>query len=194
MPARGQCLPGGVPAMSASGGTGEWVLLSYRLPREPSTPRIAVWRKLKRLGVAQISDGLVTLPADARTREQLEWIAEEVIDAGGTAGIWLARPATQAQERQLARAMADARASEYQALIDATAAVETTDPAARESAVRRLRNELRIIQRRDYFPPAERENAQAAIHELADAPQPAGPQPPSAQRAEQQAHTEEDTG
>ena len=48
---------------AARGAPGEWVLLSYRLPREPSTPRIAVWRKLRRLGVAQISDGLVALPA-----------------------------------------------------------------------------------------------------------------------------------
>jgi len=50
-------------------GAGQWVLLSYRLPREPSTPRINIWRKLKRLGVVLISDGLVALPADARTRE-----------------------------------------------------------------------------------------------------------------------------
>jgi len=100
-------------------GIGEWVLLSYRLPREPSTPRIAVWRKLRRLGVAQISDGLVALPAGARTREQLEWVSEEVIDARGTAAIWLAMPATRAQEDQLARAMAAARAAEYQALITA---------------------------------------------------------------------------
>ena len=75
------------------------MLLSYRLPREPSTPRITVWRKLKRLGIAQISDGLVALPADARTREQLEWIADEVIEAGGSAAIWLARPAALSQER-----------------------------------------------------------------------------------------------
>ena len=34
-----------------------------------------VWRKLKRLGVAQLLDGLVTLPLDSRNREQLEWIA-----------------------------------------------------------------------------------------------------------------------
>ncbi|MFR9773221.1 hypothetical protein [Nocardia sp. SC052] len=47
-------------------------MLSYRMHREPSTPRIALWRKLKRLGFGQISDGLVALPADARTREQLE--------------------------------------------------------------------------------------------------------------------------
>jgi hypothetical protein len=62
----------------------DWVLLFYRLPRVPSTPRSAVWRKLKRLGVAQLGDGLVALPADARTREQLEWIAEDVTDNGGT--------------------------------------------------------------------------------------------------------------
>ena len=61
----------------------EWVLLSYRLPREPSTPRIATWRKLKRLGVAQLNDGLVALPDDARTREALEWLAGEIAEAGG---------------------------------------------------------------------------------------------------------------
>src|SRR5262249_39018906 len=31
-----------------------WVLLAYRLPREPSTPRIAVWRRLRRLGALQL--------------------------------------------------------------------------------------------------------------------------------------------
>lgn len=57
-----------------------------------------MWRKLKRLGVAQISDGLVALPADARTREQLEWIAEEVTEAGiststsSAACSWAANP------------------------------------------------------------------------------------------------------
>ena len=68
-------------------GPGLWVLLCYRVPREPSAPRIAIWRKLKRLGVAQLGDGLVGLPADARTREQLEWVAEEVTEAGGSAGV-----------------------------------------------------------------------------------------------------------
>ena len=149
------------------GAPGEWVLLSYRLPREPSTPRIAVWRKLRRLGVAQISDGLVALPADPRTREQLEWVAEEVTDGGGSATIWLARPATRAQEDQLAQAMAAARAAEYQAVIAAAAEAAAVDPAARAAAVRRLRNELRGIQRRDYFPPAERDQAQAALQALA---------------------------
>src|SRR3712207_2911783 len=90
--------------------TGEGVLLSYRLPREPSGPRTTLWRRLRRLGVAQLSDGLVAPPADARTREQLEWLADDVLEAGGTAGIWVARPATAAQERELATRMAATRA------------------------------------------------------------------------------------
>jgi hypothetical protein len=150
-------------------GPGDWVLLTYRLPREPSTPRSAVWRKLRKLGVAQISDGLVALPAAARTREQLEWVAEEVTDAGGTAGIWLASPATRPQEDRLSQAMAAARAAEYQALISTAAtAAGNADALTRASALRRLRNELRAIQRRDYFPPPERDDAEAAVQAVAD--------------------------
>src|SRR4051794_41948172 len=93
-------------------GPGEWVLLSYRLPREPSGPRTTLWRRLKRQGVAQLADGLVALPADARTRESLEWLADDVLAADGTAGVWVARPATLAQERELAAGMAAARAQE----------------------------------------------------------------------------------
>ncbi|MEV4732474.1 Chromate resistance protein ChrB [Saccharopolyspora sp. NPDC049426] len=151
---------------SAEGSPGEWVLLSYRMPREPSTPRIAVWRKLKRLGVAQLADGVVGLPADARTREHLEWLADEVIDAGGTAGIWTARPATAAQERELAGSMAAARSEEYRAIIAEAGEAAGLDEGGRTSAARRLRAELRRVTRRDYFPPDERDHARQAVDAL----------------------------
>lgn len=148
------------------GSPGEWVLLSYRVPREPSAPRIAIWRKLKRLGVAQLSDGLVGLPADARTREQLDWVAEEVTAAGGEAGLWTARPATAAQERQLASSMTAARAQEYAALAQEAAAGPVS-----ASLLRRLRAEMRRIRRRDFFPPPERDRAECALGVLAQAVQ-----------------------
>lgn len=150
---------------------GWWVLMSYRLPREPSTPRIAVWRKLRRLGVAQLSDGLVALPADARTREQLDWIAEEITECGGAAGVWLAQPGTSRQERELAAGMAAARAAEYNAVL---AAARQADPAEHGRIVRRLRAELRRIGKRDYFPPQQRDVARASVADLASAgsPQP----------------------
>lgn len=152
------------------GGTGDWVLLSYRLPREPSTPRITLWRQLRRLGVAQLGDGLVALPADARTREQLDWAAEAAIEAGGTASVWLARPAIVADERALVHTMTAARAAEYAALTEAAVHATAGDPAARRRTTQRLRREWREITRRDFFPPPERTAAETALRDLAAVP------------------------
>lgn len=146
----------------------EWVLLIYRVPREPSTPRIAIWRRLKRLGVAQLGDGLVALPADARTQEQLEWVAEEVEQAGGLASVWRARPTSRAQERRMVVEMTEARAQEYRQVRDRCRdSVVGPEPAGARSALRLLRAELRRIERRDHFPPPERAEARSAVRELA---------------------------
>ncbi|EME60923.1 Protein chrB [Amycolatopsis decaplanina DSM 44594] len=142
------------------------MLLSYRMPREPSTPRITVWRKLKRLGVAQLGDGLVALPADARTREHLDWIADEILEAGGSAMVWLAQPTGAGQERQLAQAMADARATEYTAVLTEAEQAKTAPEPERLRVMRRLRAELRRIHRRDYFPPPQRTSAEHAVSAL----------------------------
>jgi hypothetical protein len=143
-----------------------WVLLAYHLPREPSTPRIALWRKVRRLGAVQLQDGLVALPLDARTREQLEWLAEEVTEAGGQATIWLAEPATAAQERALAQRMAAAVATDYQAVTAAAEAARSQPPGPRRRTVARLRRELRRIGLRDHFPPPERDQARTAVAAL----------------------------
>src|SRR5215204_3720361 len=119
---------------------GSWVLLSYRLPREPSAPRLAVWRKLKRLGVAQLQDGLVALPLDSRNREQLEWVAEEVVGAEGQASIWIATPGALAHERVLAASMRDAIAEQYRAVIGEADAARAGGGSRRTLA--RLRREL----------------------------------------------------
>jgi hypothetical protein len=158
--------------MAEANRAGSWVLLSYRLPREPSTPRITIWRKLKRLGVAQISDGLVALPADARTREHFDWLADEITEAGGSAAIWLAQPASMGTERDLAATMAAARAAEYTQLAAQARAVANHDPQARRAQVRRLRAELRRIHRRDHYPPPERALAATAIEALAQTTKP----------------------
>jgi hypothetical protein len=147
-------------------GAGAWVLLTYRIPREPSTARVGVWRKLKRLGVAQLADGVVALPADARTREQLEWLADEVVDSGGAATVWDARSGGRHAERELAEAMSEARAAEYRAVADQARSARL-DEGVRQNTVRRLRGELRKIGRRDYFPPPERAEARSAVDELA---------------------------
>ena len=145
---------------------GRWVLLAFRLPREPSTPRIAVWRKLKSLGAAQLLDGLVALPLDNRNQEQLEWVAQEVREAGGEATIWLGEPSTAQKERELTARMRNQTAGDYLRLVAEAEAASGQAPGRRRRSLARLRRELRRIRERDYFPPPERELAQRAIDEL----------------------------
>lgn len=153
--------------MARTSAPGEWVFLTYQLPRTPSAPRLSLWRRLKRLGVAQLSDGLVALPADARTREQLEWAADEVVAAGGAAGVWLARPTTRAQEREIARLMNAARAEEYRSVVRRAKEALAVDEGERRRALQWLRAENNRIRRRDFFRPDEREQVRVALTTLA---------------------------
>jgi hypothetical protein len=158
---------GGVTYGRPVPGDHEWALLMYRLPREPSTPRISVWRRLRRLGVAQLLDGVVALPADARTREQLEWVAAEVLDAGGEATVWTGRVESARRERDIVAAMSAAVAADYRAVVEAAGIALGVADGDRRRALARLRRELHRIGDRDHFPPPERDLARRAVDALA---------------------------
>ena len=57
-----------------------WVLLHYKIPREPTAPRVSAWRKLKRLGAILLQDAVWVLPATPHTREDFQWLAAEIGD------------------------------------------------------------------------------------------------------------------
>jgi hypothetical protein len=145
----------------------QWVMLVYRLPREPSTPRIALWRRLQRLGVAQIVDGVVALPSGRDTREQLEWLAEDVVQAGGEATIWLSEPATAAEHRALAGMMTARIEAEYRAIAAEAKAARRRPTVERRRILARLRRELRRVGARQHFPTREAHAARNAVEALA---------------------------
>lgn len=145
---------------------GRWVLLAYRIPREPSTPRITLWRRIRQLGAVQLGDGLVALPLDARTREHFDWLAEDVEEAGGEATVWVAEPATAAQHRALVGRMKEAVAADYRTVTEAAEAARARGAPRRRQTAARLTRALTRIQSRDFFPPPERRRAERAVAAL----------------------------
>ncbi|WP_055475582.1 Chromate resistance protein ChrB [Gordonia sp. HS-NH1] len=157
--------------------TEAWVMLVYRVPREPSTPRIAIWRKLRRYGAYQLTDGVVLLPASPRTREQLEWVAEDAVNAGGSGEVWEAAPTNPAELERIRTELQEARGAEYAEIVaEAQHVAEHADPAKQLGALRRR---FREITRRDHFPTESRETARQALRTLADQVVEAEPARPS---------------
>jgi hypothetical protein len=140
-----------------------WVLLAYRLPREPSTPRIALWRKLRRLGAVQLVDGLVALPADPHMVEAFDWLADEVLEAGGEAWTWRGQPGSWDQDMALRERMTAAVVEEYLALL---AEIDEAHAEPSRRTLARLRRDLHQVQSRDHFPPKEREQTRRALERL----------------------------
>jgi DNA-binding transcriptional regulator PaaX len=78
-----------------------WVLLVYKIPREPTALRAHVWRKLKRLGALLLHDAVWVLPATSWTREQFQWLTVEIAELGGDAMLWESHMVLAGQEEAL---------------------------------------------------------------------------------------------
>lgn len=120
-----------------------WVLLVYTLPREPSAPRVAVWRKLKKLGAVLAHDAVWTLPETPVTREQVRWLAQEVREAGGDTQVWIASGEQPEQDARLVAVFIDRAEGNYQEILRAL-----DDPTRSRAELARIYRQTRAI---DYF-------------------------------------------
>lgn len=120
-----------------------WVFLLYNLPPEPSAPRVHVWRKLKRLGAILLHDAVWVLPATPVTTEQLQWLAQEILEFEGSATVWEAQASLPRQDEALVQqfsTQADAAYREIQA--------ELERPGADLAALSRRYRQVHAL---DYF-------------------------------------------
>ena len=143
------------------------MLLIYRLPREPSRHRVAVWRKLKDLGALYLQDGVAALPEDAVTREQLEWLQLRVREAGGQATLWEGQPNTHAEGKELVETFRSSREEAYQAIVaEAERVRRKAELGGGETLLAelgKLEREFRAERRRDYFRAPSRKEASEAL-------------------------------
>jgi len=63
-----------------------WIVFSYSLPsKAQSSPRVTLWRRLRRLGAIAPTGGVYVLPAREDCEEAFQWLTQEVQQAHGEA-------------------------------------------------------------------------------------------------------------
>jgi hypothetical protein len=67
------------------------LIFLYKVPRQPSSQRVYVWRKLKRLGAVLLHDSVWALPLSSRSLAQFQELAAEIANLGGDCLLWEAR-------------------------------------------------------------------------------------------------------
>ncbi len=120
-----------------------WLLLHYKLPTDPSAPRVYIWRKLKRLGAVLLLDTIWVLPSTPRTLEQFQWLAAEINELGGEAYFWLGQPALGGQ--------ADDLRCQFLAQVDKSYAVLLEQLQQPEPDLEQISRQYQQTKSRDYF-------------------------------------------
>jgi hypothetical protein len=113
------------------------------------------------------------LPADAKTREAFEWLAEEIGEQGGTAFVWEALSLDEPQNRELVRRFRTEADTRYAALAHSARRILQTAGSPRRAAridaraalrqLKGLEHALRLERRRDYFRAPGRGDAETAV-------------------------------
>ena len=90
-----------------------WVLLTYKLPGDSSSARVAVWREVRRSGALQVQRSVVAFPDDPAFRRAIERFRALVTDVGGETVAVRAEPYSDGDGGRLKDAWNAARDAEY---------------------------------------------------------------------------------
>ena len=161
--------------MKQRGSAPRWLVLTWRLSAASSTGRVATWRHLRRLGAVTLTPGAVIVPYSEQLLEQLEWIAEDIVQRGGDAYVLPVTELPEAEEEQIRRRISEERYEEYSDLREAaellTQRLVKVDAHSLEPLERfQIERELAALQRRfastvgrDHFPSPQLSQTKRAI-------------------------------
>jgi len=129
-----------------------WLLLTFTLPTKRASQRVEVWRKLQRYGTVPLGNSGYLLPSSAVNEERFQWLATAIRKYGGEASIVHVQGIDNISTPQLIGRFAEARARDYQELIqqlDEFSALPVQKRAV--GRLSRLRSRFQEIVEVDFF-------------------------------------------
>jgi hypothetical protein len=151
-----------------------WLLLIHQMPAKPAYARVKTWRRLQALGAVTVKSAVYALPNTAETREDIAWLAKEIVALGGEAVIVEALLVEGISDRELRALFDTMRDEDYARLAEELRGLgarlddEPSEGALAEiaSQATRLRKQLAEIAAIDFFGAGKRAEAERLQAEL----------------------------
>ena len=132
-----------------------WLLLLFSLPTNRNTERVAVWRRLKKLGAVQIKTSTYLLPDETAQYEQFQWLAQQIRDYGGDSTLVRAQEIEGLTKEKVITMFNDARVKDYAELRKSLQGFITRrkkmDAEVAASELERFTRQFREIREVDFF-------------------------------------------
>jgi hypothetical protein len=132
-----------------------WLLLLFSLPTNRNTERVAVWRRLKKMGAVQIKTSTYLLPDEPAQYEQFQWLAKQIRDYGGDSTLIRAQEIEGLTRERVISLFNAARDKEY---VDLKKALQSfvlrrrkSDAEFAATQLERLTKQFRELRQIDFF-------------------------------------------
>jgi hypothetical protein len=161
-----------------------WIAFTYSLPsKASSSPRVTLWRRLRRLGAIALG-GVQVLPDQDDCLEALQWLAQSVRQANGEALVIRVESFQDMNDQSIAQKFQEARQADYAELATKIAELEakvstlgeTDDRNAIREALEKLYNRHSDIRQIDFFDCSDQEPLAARLRQISQALLPVAPQ------------------
>ncbi len=144
-----------------------WLLFVFSLPTRRASQRVAVWRKLQRLGCVSLGNSGYLLPNDSSNRERFEWLATAIRGYGGNASVVEVQSIDNFSGSQIVDRFVKARTQDYQELLRELRRNSPVSSANRSVArIGRLRQRFQDVLAIDFFHSPLRERVQELLDHL----------------------------
>jgi hypothetical protein len=159
----------------------DWVIITYRLPSEPSRHRVAVWRELRRVGALSLQQATWVVPARPDFISAVERAIALIEGAGGEAMTLDAVPRGEQMRANLEASFTAEREDEWHEFLSecdkfdveiakeiATQKFTSAELDEEEQNLNRLRRWFRELRGRDVFVAPSQEAAERRFKECAE--------------------------
>jgi hypothetical protein len=159
-----------------------WVIFAYKIPSEPSSIRVRVWRNLKTLGVHYIQQSVCICPNTVEVLKKIKKLELLIVENGGEVSLIEVEKLSSKSEETIRSEFNKERTLEYKEFIQETEKFlkeieeETKklnfsfrEIEENEVELRRLKNWLLKIKKRDFFQSESQQQAMAFFEECSRA-------------------------